>query len=262
MGRIAFRFVLWELMFVKKTIIAVITAAALSGAFVCLPPVRGQNGAAVERPSGATKSASPKSSATPKIAVIDVRMILREYKKSADKLQEIKDLADAGNAKIRQMQAEGQALARPLQDETLDPDSDEVRVRQKKVFQLESSIKATKALAERDMNVQGVKITLAVYQDLQAALKLFSDQNGYTLVLQIDREAAQAKDYRVVAKLPVQNIFFYRSYDDITLAVLSHLNNRYQTEQAVADESTAPVSSPIQSNRTLPVSPNRKAPTR
>ena len=261
MCRIAFRFVLWEPTFVKKTIIVVITAAALTGAFVCLPNVRGQNGAAAERPSGATKSSPPKSSSASKIAVIDVRMVLREYKKSVDKLQEIKVLADAGNARIRQMQEEGQAVVKSLQDKTLDPESDEVRLRQKKAFQLESSIKTTKASAERDMELQSVKITLAVYQDLQAALKLFSDQNGYNLVLQIDREAADAKDYRIVSQSLGQRILFHR-HDDITAAVLSHLNHRYETEQAAADESTAPVASPKQANRTLPVSPNRKATTR
>lgn len=243
----------------KKTIIAVTTAAVLCGVFVCLPNVRGQNGAAARTPKS-----SPHASQQLKIAVIDFGMILREYQKAADKMQEIKAIADAGNAKIRQMQGEGQELVKPLQEGHIDQESDEFRVREKKIFQLENSIKSFKATAERDMNMHGVKNSLAVYQDLQAALKLYCEQNGYTLVLQIDREASAAKDYRVIGKTLGQQIFYHRSDEDITAAVLSYLNHRYEAARAEAgtDESAAPGAAAREPGRTLPASPNRKAAAR
>lgn len=261
-SRIAFHFAFWSRSHVKKTIIAVTTATAMLAAFVCLPNVHGQNGPAA-RANSSPKSA-PQSSPALKIACIDFETILKEYKKVADKLQERNAIAEAGNAKIRQMQGEGQAVVKLLQDGKIDQDSDEFRAREKKAFQLENSIKACKATTERDIKLQTVKISVAVYADLQAALKLFSEQNGYTLVLQIDREAAHAEDYRLTQKALGQPIFYYRSHEDITVRVLSYLNRRYEAERKEAglDESAAPVSPADQPTRTIPVSPNRKPATR
>jgi Skp family chaperone for outer membrane proteins len=241
---------------VKRTIFAITTIAILSGVLVCLPNVRGQNGGTARAP----RSSPNNSTSALKIAVLDFGMILKNYQKVADKRQEMKAAAETGNAKIRQMQGEGQALVKPLQEGSLDQESDEFREREKKLFQLENSIKATKATAERDMKLQSVKVSLAVYQDLQAALKLFCDQNGYTLVLKIDREAAQADDFRAVGNALGQTIVYHRAHEDITVAVLTYLNHCYETARAEAgaDESPAPVSTGNEPTRTIPVSPNRK----
>jgi Skp family chaperone for outer membrane proteins len=187
-------------------------------------------------------------------------MILRDYKKVGEKRQDLTAIAEAGNAKIRQMQAEAQVILKPLQEGTIDQESDDFTARQKKLFQLENSIKTCKATSERDMKLQGVKIAVAVYEDLQSALKLFSEQNGYTLVLQIDREAAEAKDFRLLPKTIGQSIFYYRSREDITVAVLGYLNQRYETERAESgsDDSGAPVRPAVEPTRSIPASPNRK----
>jgi Skp family chaperone for outer membrane proteins len=254
---------------VKRTIIAITTVAALFGTFVCLPKVRGQNGTAPARapnssPRSTTQSSAGQSSQPLKIACIDFGMILKDYKKVADKRRKLNGIAEAGNAKIRQLQGEGQALAKPLQEGHVDQESDEFAARTKKLFHLENSIKACKAQADRDMKMESVKISAAVYQDMQAALKLFSEQNGYTLVLQIDREAAAADDYRLIQKIAGQQIFYYRSHDDITVAVLSHLNQEYEAERAKAgtDDPAAPASSVDEPTRSIPASPNRKRATR
>jgi hypothetical protein len=94
---------------------------------------------------------------------------------------------------------------------------------------------------------------------------LYSEQNGYTLVLQIDREAAHTKDYRLAQKATFgQSIFYYRSHEDITVAVLSYLNQRYETERAQAglDDGARPVSPVEEPTRSIPVSPNRKKASR
>jgi Skp family chaperone for outer membrane proteins len=105
-----------------------------------------------------------------------------------------------------------------------------------------------------------VKISVVVYQDLQAALKLFSEQNGYTLVVQIDREAAASDDYRLIQKTMGQQIFYYRSQEDITVAVLSYLNDRYEAERAEGgiEEEAAPISPGNEPTRSIPASPNKK----
>jgi Skp family chaperone for outer membrane proteins len=253
---------------VKKTIIAGLAAATLCGAFVCLPIVRGQNGPTAGRAAKSQAKSSPGaaagSSGTLKIACFDMGLILREYRKVADKRRETAAIAEVGNAKIRQLQGEGQALLKRVQDEKLEQDSDEFRAREKKAFQIENAIKACKAAAERDMKLQSVKIAAAIYEDVQAALKRFTEQNGYTLVIQIDREADQTQDYRMMQKVTGQLVIYHRNQEDITVAVLSHLNNRYEAERAEAgidDGSSPDQSGDEQPKRTIPVSPNRKRAT-
>ena len=250
----------------KRTIIAATAAAVLCGAFICLPSVRGQNGPtagrAAKSQSKASPAAAPASSATLKIACLDMGLILRDYKKMADRKRELARMAEAGNAKIRQMQGEGQALVKHMQDEKIDQDSDEFSACAKKKFQLESSIKTCKATAERDMKLQSVKIAAAIYEDVQAALKLFCEQNGYTLVIQIDREADRTDDYRMVQRVIGQQIIYHRHQEDISVAVLTHLNKLYEAEHtdAGSDDSAASGHSDDQPTptRTIPVSPNRK----
>ena len=158
------------------------------------------------------------------------------------------------------MQGEGQALVKTLQEGKVDQESEEFQARQKRLFQLENSIKACKATADRDIKLQAVKLTAAVYDDVQAALKLFCEQNGYTLVLQIDREAAETQDYRMYQAALTQHIFYNSSHEDITAAVLNHLNRRYDAVRAEAgsSDSTPPVSRADEPTRSIPASPNRK----
>jgi Skp family chaperone for outer membrane proteins len=239
-----------EPIFVNRTIIALSLAAALSGAFVCLPHVRGQN--------PPTAARAPKPAPSLKIAVVDFPTILREYRKVIDKRREMNGIAEDGNAKIRQLQGEGQALLK--QEGSLDQESNEFQEHQKMLYQLENSIKTTKASAERDMKTQNLKISLEVYQDLQGALKLFSQRNDLALVLRIDSDAALAKDYRGIGQTLGQHIIYNRHLDDITAAVLSYLNRQYESAakdsgREVSSETASPAKTP---SRTLPALPNRK----
>ncbi len=255
----------------KKTLIAVMTAAALCGAFVWLPSVRGQNGPAAPRGTNAATDShaqgahdrdakhAPQASPPLKIALVDFQVVLRDYKKAADKVTEMKASLEAGNARIQQISGEMQAIAKSVQEAKIEQDSDEYRTSEKKLYQLDTSRKTYKASAERDMKIQGAKVSLTVYQDLQEALKLFCDKSGYTLVLQIDREIAAAKDYRMFQQTAAQPIIYHRSHDDITLAVISYLNHRYEAERG--DEATEESTSgtlPAEPTRSIPVSPNRK----
>jgi Skp family chaperone for outer membrane proteins len=252
---------------VKITIIAGMAAATLCGAFVCLPIVRGQNGPtagrAVKSPAKSSPAAAAGSSAALKIACLDMGLIIREYRKMADKQQELKAINDLANAKISQINGEMAALAKPVQEGKIDRESEEYGAREKKLYQLDNARKACKATGERDMKLQSVKIMSAIYKDAQAALKLFSEQNGYTLVIQVDREAAKTQDYRMIQNVAGQLVIYHRSQDDITLRVLSYLNNQYETERAEAgiEETSSSDQSDDLPTRTIPASPNRKRTT-
>ena len=251
----------------KRTIIAGTTAATLLGLFVCLPSVRGQNGQAASRAASSHAKTSPAAasghSGALKIACIDMQLILKEYKKVADQKRELALLGETANAKIRQIQAEKQALVKRWEEDKVDQDSDEYSARVKKAYQIENSMKTCQSGAQREMQLQSVKIAAAVFEDVQAALKIFSEQRGFTLVLQIDRDAAKTEDYRMSRQVTAQPVVYYRGQEDITVAVLSYLNNHYQAERAEAglEDTAEPAASAEQPSRTIPVSSNRKRAT-
>ncbi len=252
---------------VNKTTLAVASAASLLGAFVCLPHVRGQQGQPADRAGKTSQRPAAAAAAAPaglKVACFDMNLILKEYHKMADRQHELDDIANEGNAKIAHYQKEYQAVTKSIQEDKIDKESDEYVALAKKAYQAQNSGKSAQAAKERNIKMQSLKITAAVYADVQAALKLFCEQNGYTLVLQVDREADTTTDYRMFQRPLAQPTFYYRKRDDITVAVLTYLNDQYDAERKAAgvERNTDAAAEDELPTRSIPASPNRKAGSR
>jgi len=207
-----------------------------------LPDVRGQSGNPAPR---AVKPVPPM-----KIAVIDLGLILRQYKKSEDLMEDVKATAEAGNAKITQLVGQGKELAKPLEEGSLDQESPEFLERERKVLRLQTYLKTLKATTEREMKKQGARATLDVYQDIQAALARYCEQNGYTLVLNFDREASTAPESQVASRSLNQPIMFHQSRDDVTDAILGYLNHKYEAASRDSQSPAAPASSSKSAGKT------------
>jgi Skp family chaperone for outer membrane proteins len=217
---------------VKRPFLIVGAVAGFTCAIVCLSDVRGQSGNSAARTA---RQAVPM-----RVAVIDLGVILRQYKKSEDLREDVKATADAGSAKIRQLAGQGQELAKPLQEKSLEEDSPEYLERERKLLKLETYLKSLKATTERELKKQGAQASLEVYEDLQEALHLYCEQNGYTLVLNFDREAASAPESQLQRSLG-QAILFHQTRDDITDAILGYLNHKYE---AASRGSNRPAAAP------------------
>jgi Skp family chaperone for outer membrane proteins len=168
-----------------------------------------------------------------------VGLILREYKKSEDLMEDVKATAEAGNAKITQLVGQGKELAKPLEEGSLDQESPEFLERERKVLRLQTYLKSFKATTEREMKKQGARASLEVYQDIQAVLERYCEQNGYTLVLNFDREATTAPESQVVTRSLSQAIMFHQTRDDVTDAILGYLNHKYEAASRDSQPSAA-----------------------
>jgi Skp family chaperone for outer membrane proteins len=218
---------------VKRPFLILGAVTLFAGAIVCLSDVRGQSGNAAQR--------TPRTVVPMKVAVIDLGTILRQYKKSEDLMEDVKAMAEAGNAKIKQLTGQGQELAKPLQEKSLEEDSPEYLERERKLLKLETYLKSLKSTTEREMKKQGARASLDVYEDLQEALHLYCEQNGYTLVLNFDREAASAPESQLQRSLG-QAILFHQTRDDITDAILGYLNHKYEAANRSSNRPAAAVS--------------------
>lgn len=236
----------------KKPFLIVGVLAASCCAIVSLPDVRGQNG------NPAARAGKPVPAM--KVAVIDLGLILRQYKKSEDLMEEVKATAEAGNAKITQLVGQGKELAKPLEEGALDQESPEFLERERKVLRLQTYLKSLKATTEREMKKQGAKASLDVYEDIQAALQLYCEQNGYTLVLNFDREATTASESQVVGRALSQGIMFHNSRDDVTDAILGYLNHQYEAANRDSGP-TAAKASPAKSAAKTAVDPRPTKPS-
>jgi Skp family chaperone for outer membrane proteins len=225
---------------VKKLLIMLTLAAGLCGAFVWLPDACGQNGVA------ASRSSQP---AVLKIAYIDMGLVLQQYKKTEDINQEVKMAAEAGNATIKQMVDKGRELEKPMLDPATDKESPEFLEREKKVIQLSANVSRFKAVTEKEVKLQGAKAMLALHQEVIKVVEQFAEQNNYTLVLRIDREALAAKSYKSMALTMDQTVLHHDGRTDISDAVIAYLNKQYDaaggaTAPAPASPKAAPRNAP------------------
>jgi Skp family chaperone for outer membrane proteins len=237
---------------VKKLVITLTLAAGLCGAFVWLPDVCGQNS------SPAARSAKPVGPS--RIAFIDMGQILRSYKKAADVLQDVKAFEEANSAKIGQMINQGRELEKELVDGSLERDTPEFAERETKVKQLASRTHTAKTIADAELKQQRGRALLAVYRDVVAAVQQFAEQNRYDLVLQVDREALAAKNYRAIQQTMAQAILCRDDRDDLTDEIIALLNKQYAAAGDAASPSKAPAASSL--SPASPVSSGRKAPAR
>jgi hypothetical protein len=59
-------------------------------------------------------------------------------------------------------------------------------------------------------------------------VRQFAEQNGYTLVLKIDREFEASTSYKTIQQTLSQMVMRHSASDDITDAVINYLNKQYE----------------------------------
>lgn len=213
----------------KKLLISAALMAGLAGAAFRMPSALGQNGASRANPPAATS----------RVALLDLGLVFQRYKKLEDLQQTVKTAAEAAAAREQQMHGQGQDLEKSLRDGTLEQGSADYLEREKKVVQLMYSVKTFHKMTERNLKQQGAKAFVAAYEDVRMALAEFAQQNGYTLVLRVDREALDCKNYQTVQRSLSQDVVRQDSRDDITDAVVAYLNRQYDAAGSDAVEAPA-----------------------
>lgn len=229
----------------KRIVLSTALSVGLCGVLAWIPPARGQNGKAA---LGAQRSAPPL-----KIAVVDMALVGNEYKRLQDSRDELEASAEASKGKSAKLAEQGRELEKKLrQVKEGTPEYQEI---EQKVTKAAGDFDFYKKMADRELKQRIVQAQVDVYREIKATVAKFAEQNGYTLVLQVDRQALAAKSPQSLTQ-SLQQTIVRHSVDDITDAVIVYLNRQYDAQQGTKTEDEAPASRP-----STPPS-NRKSPAR
>lgn len=220
----------------KNLLIALTLTVGLCLAIVWLPDACGQEA------SPAARSAKPANPS--RIAVVDMGLVIRQYAKTADAMQDVKAAAEAVTARDKEKLTKYQELGKGLKEAELDPESPEFRSKEKKIVQLSAEITTSRAVADKDLKQREAKALISIYQDAKEAVRVLAEQNGYTLVLRIDREAIAAKNYATMQQTMGQLVVRHDGREDITDAVIAYLNSQYEPAAGDSTKSGAVLDKP------------------
>lgn len=206
-----------------------------------------------ERSSDAAASRAAQPYAT-HIAVVDLSHIFQHYDRLEELRQEVRESMEAAQSKAKDYVAKARTLDEQLKNGEFEEGSPEQIEFEKKMIQLNSRYEAYKALTTKNLKKQEAECLRTAYVDVQQALDQFSEQNGYTLVLQINRDAMTSDDPGKTGQKLGLPVFRNQGADDITDAVLAFLNSRH--------EAAAPRKSAHPATKAAPPAARKPAPRR
>lgn len=162
-----------------------------------------------------------------RIALVDMGHIFKNYKKLADLRVELKEAAEAAEAKAKDIVSQARTIDEQMKSGEFEDGSQEFLDSEKKLIQLSSRFETFKALSTRNLKKKDAEALVTCYQDVQKALGVFAEQNGYTLMLQVNRDLMATEDTNRVTQKLGQAVFHVHAGEDITEAVLAYLTQQY-----------------------------------
>lgn len=189
-----------------------------------------------------------------RIALVDLAHVFQHYERLAELRQEVREAAEAAQTRAREMADKFRTLSEELQNNEFEEGSPELLEHERRMIQLSSRFETYKALANRDLKKKDAESLKVAYIDVQQVLDQFAEQNGYTLVLQINRKATESDETQRIAQRLSLPVFHNHGADDITDAVLAYLNDRYRAS-APSKTKPAPRETPPSSAKKPPARP-------
>lgn len=206
--------------FVAMFVVAVVSLGSVAAPAIAQGPAQPP----AARPAGGAPAAgAPASGTSPHgIAVIDVTYILENYTKLKKAMDYYKSQAQLVEDKLKQQQSAIQKRAEGLK--SLQPGTPDYKKLEEELTKAESDWKLEVASKRRDFAEQESTYYLKAYQELSAAVKVYSERNGIQLVLRFNGAPIDSNNREMVQMEVFKLVMYYDKRIDITGAILAELN--------------------------------------
>jgi Skp family chaperone for outer membrane proteins len=229
---------------VKKLILTATGLIVLAGTSLFLASVSGDDKARREAPA--------EDSATHKIGVVDVDYILEKYDRVKVELQDLKETGKALEDKLKQMAEKGAELQGEIKG--MKEGTPEKKAAEEKLMEQSIKYNAKQKIYKNEWSRDYAKVQIAIYQDIREAVKAIAVHNGITLVVKASREdTVSTTDPQRAQMMMQQPCMFHRKSDDMSDAVISFLNKKYNRENP---DAAARI---VQTSAEEPAKPAKKA---
>lgn len=158
------------------------------------------------------------------VAIVDTRYIFKNH----TRFQQLKNQLDADVQGAQSTMTQKQNQIVQLRDRLKDfnagtPEFNDIDT---KVLQLTSELQTDVAIQKKEFFQKEAKIYYEIYQEVLAAVRSYSQQNGISLVLRFSSDPADAGDPQSVLRDLNKNVVYYEQSIDVTGAVLAQLNSQ------------------------------------
>jgi outer membrane protein len=170
------------------------------------------------------------TAATPKIGLIDMAYVFKNYKKFEVLRNDLK-------AEIEKSDQQAKSMAAQIKDTTdrmknFKEGSPQYLDLEKQLAQQASDFEAFRKVAQRDFLRKESDIYKTVYLEVSDAVKLYAQHYNYSLIMRFSRdEIADSGDPQSILRSMNRQIVHFRTEDDVTETVLRYMNQRYDQQK-------------------------------
>ncbi len=199
---------------------------------------RTANAANAERPGAPSPGSSGSSlNLSHGVAVIDIGFILERYSRVKMEQDSFKRDMERVDAALKKENDDITKASEKLKG--YKPGSPEFKKLEEELTQRSSDLKVKIQLQQKEFTEREARVLLKAYQEIQAAVKVFAERNGISLVLQYSGAPVDQNNPRSV-QAEVMKMVIYQNGLDISPIILDELNRRATVPGVASPPQRAP----------------------
>lgn len=194
----------------RKVILPLVVSAIALG--VCLAP----------------QTARAQSQVQAKVGLIDMAHIFKNYKKFKNLRDDLKKEIESSDAQSKRMVAQIQDLQKKMKTGNFKKDSPRQQQWRKQMIDLTGKYQLFRQQQQERFLEKEANIYKTCYLDVTNAVAVYAKYYKFTLVLRWNRSGVQsAQEPKAILSGMNRLVIFSQPNDDITKAILEHLNDKY-----------------------------------
>lgn len=170
-----------------------------------------------------------------RVALVDMPFIFKNYNKFDALTSSLRQAVEESDVHTRARLEQMQSLQARLTDGTLVEGSLEHQQIEAQLIKLQTEVQSARQVDQRDFLTKEAEIYKTVYLEVQDAVALYARHYKYTLVLQFSRpQIEEVTAPNEIAEQIGNPVVFHATEHDVSDAILSYLNDRWEKLQSEA----------------------------